>query len=178
MFKRSIMLIALLLCLLMASFACKKKEDAAVATRGMRVVEELPEPSQTVRLSASSTNPKYPLRHLLDKDTATAWVAGNQGSGYGEHVLFTFDAPQDVKSLHIIPGYDKSNDTWYNNNRLANVVFHFSDGTTQESVFDGEMRKYTIPINRKQLSWVKMLIMDTYAGNLYMDTCVSEVIFE
>lgn len=176
--KLSSLIIATLVLVSFASFACRQKEETPVGSRGMRVVEESAEPAQTVRLSASSTNPKYPLRYLLDKDPATAWVAGNQGSGAGEHVLFTFDTPQDVKAIHIIPGYDKSNDTWYNNNRLANVVFHFSDGTAQESVFDGEMRKYNLPVDRKQISWVKMMIMDTYAGNLYMDTCVSEVIFE
>lgn len=170
----------------------KPSGDAASGDRGAKVL--VPEDSITTvpltkaswRISASSIlQPdsviSYEPELINDNNRSTAWVEGNPGNGIGEWVMFSLPNNQvtTICEIDIFNGYHKSEDLYYKNNRVKQLRIDFSDGTS--TVHDLKEHNFgypdTIYAFGKDIRYVKITILDVYPGNMYQDTCISEVNF-
>ncbi len=160
---------------------CKAKQEERVLDETSlldRKASKFSSSEGGIEIQASSTNPKYPLANLMDGRDNTAWVAGRQGSGAGEYLMISFASPRQVGVVKLVPGYNKSNDIWLANNRLKEIELEFSDGSTQRAEFDGEQRSHRINIGKTGLQWIRINILQTFPGERWADTCISELAFE
>ena len=59
----------------------------------------------------------YNVSNLTDYDSATAWVEGASGNGYGETVSFSYNGAQTalIQGVEIVNGYAKSSTSFYDN---------------------------------------------------------------
>lgn len=172
-------LVVLMLVAMLAG--CKAKEQDGVMDESSlldRKASKFTSADTGIEIQASSTNSKYPLANLMDGKDNTAWVAGNQGSGAGEYLMINFASPRQVGVLKLVPGYNKNNDIWFANNRLQEIELEFSDGSTQRAGFDGSQRSYRINIGKAGVQWIRLNILQTYPGERWADTCISELGFE
>ena len=64
---------------------------------------------------------KYGTINLGDDDPTTCWAEGSDGDGTGEYILMT--VPENITSLKIRNGYQKSQSIYYSNNRPKNIEF-------------------------------------------------------
>ncbi len=155
-----------------------------------------------IKVTASSTlGNHYQAMNIIDKKVETAWVEGVKGSGKGEWVKLKLDAekishsstPFSIRTIGIIPGYAKSQKTWYENNRVKKmlVVIYTPASATQENEWVA-LRLFLKDVNKLQLFeipidyiaynfdpmtktvWFK--IEDVYPGTKYDDTCISEIV--
>ncbi len=135
---------------------------------------------------ASSQKDGYPAANLSDSLNSTAWVAGKEG-GIGESVTLTLEKPTHVDQIAIIPGYAKSKQLYFANNRIEQV---------EVSVNGGVPRLATLPdeyISFSPSSWkayqlidlgpysgdaktIALTVRKVYPGTRYNDTCISEVL--
>lgn len=114
----------------------------------------------------------------FDKNSNTAWCEGASGAGIGEWIDFQFRSEVRLRQIKIQPGYFKTPQIWRDNNRVAEALVEFSDGTSQTASFSDEMQTQTIDVGSKQTGWVRITIEDVYAGaDDSEDTLVSEVSF-
>ena len=154
-------------------------------------------------IKASSTlvsnSNRYQVQHLVDEKRTTTWVEGVQGNGIGEKIKATFSGlPPSV--LTFVPGYWKSEATWYQNNRVAKLrvtLLGTEDGAPQvlydfEVTFpkgkDGKVSPavYSIELGGRFLNnmdidlfnAIEIEILEVDAkGAKYEDTCISEIAF-
>ncbi len=73
----------------------------------------------------SSYKEQYPLANISDRNSSTAWVEGEAGSGLGEVVVIDFN-PQAKNSLPfwIWAGYGKSQSLFLENNRPKKIKIY------------------------------------------------------
>ena len=79
--------------------------------------------SYTVQASTTlSPQDRYAADNVKDFKKEAAWCEGKEGDGTGEYLLLTLKEPTEVSQVGIIPGYIKSKDTYFNNNRVAQMT--------------------------------------------------------
>ncbi|UCE26658.1 MAG: hypothetical protein JSW52_09960, partial [Candidatus Coatesbacteria bacterium] len=136
--------------------------------------------------TSTLTEPGKPADYLgadkaIDGDLSTAWVEGVDGSGVGETLTITFGAVIEVNFVDIFPGFGKSPDIYYGNNRIKKVRLEFSDGTSVTESFDDEAGRKTIVLYDRETweginsEWVKLTVLDVYKGLKWDDTAIGEV---
>jgi F5/8 type C domain len=131
--------------------------------------------SSSVRLAVQS-NTYYPA-NAIDGKRSTAWIEGVEGPGIGEWIRFDFDREINLHRILIQPGYFKSPMIWSQNNRLATLTAHFSDGSSRQLNFDNRMDSQKVDIGSVKTRWVRLTIDSVYYGT-DPDTAVSEIAFE
>lgn len=126
-----------------------------------------------VSSTLNSNSGRYQKAHLSDKNPKTAWVEGVKGNGIGQKIRFTFEnsSPPDV--ISFIPGYMKSEETWYKNNRVSKfkVTILTAENSHEPNEFIGEI---TVSIPKDSKSKVNP---DTYSVNIssiYLQNMASE----
>lgn len=120
----------------------------------------------------------YAAVNLYDGDVATAWVEGVSGQGKGEAVRFNFDGTYGVDGIRIYAGYQKSKDIYEKNSRPSEMEIWFSDGTMLKCSLEDFYGQQVIEFpERKETSWISIIIKDVYAGSRYEDTAISEIEF-
>lgn len=158
---------------------------------------------QSNKIAASSTlkssSNRYQVQHLVDGEKTTAWVEGVKGNGIGEKIKATFSGlPPSV--LTFVPGYWKSEMTWYQNNRVAKLRVKLL-GTEDEAskvLYDFEVTfpkgkdnkvlpaVYSIEFGGRFLHNMDIDLFDAIEieilevdakGATYDDTCISEITF-
>ncbi len=114
---------------------------------------------------------------LVDGNTTTAWCEGVSGTGEGEWVEFNSDMKQNVHSIRIMAGFNKSEDLYWKNSRPKDITITFDDGTTTTSTLSDEpFAWHTITLSETvQTSSLRITIDSTYPGSRYTDTCISEI---
>lgn len=114
---------------------------------------------------------------LVDGDTTTAWCEGVSGTGEGEWLEFDSDMKQNVRSIRIMAGFNKSEDLYWRNSRPKDITITFDDGSTTSSTLSDEpFAWHTITLSETvQTTSVRITIDSTYPGSRYSDTCISEI---
>lgn len=96
-------------------------------------------------LKAQGAN-RYGPENLIDRDPATAWCEGVDGTGVGEWVQLRYSGLEgaqvpavlhpDVVRLQMamLPGYAKSQHTWTTNGRVAKVEVSACDGSIEHEL--------------------------------------------
>ncbi len=129
----------------------------------------------------------YEAMNVADFDDSTAWVEGVKGDGIGESITLTLKKPTEVNQIGIIPGYSKSRELYFANNRVAEVkiVLDNSDTVTRSLVdeylfFSTNSPKAYQMIelgkNNKPVKEIKIIITKVYKGTKYDDTCITEIL--
>lgn len=149
-----------------------------------------------------SKNQDYSENNLVDGNDHTAWVEGHLDSGIGEKIRITFkDKSALPYVIRIVPGYLKSEEVWYKNNRVANVTIrtigeeadseHIIDEWKDVSFRKDSLSKVSISplyidISQNYIQHmgysdfvaIEFEIMEVDdVGSIYNDTCISEISF-
>jgi hypothetical protein len=136
--------------------------------------------------TASSEKAGYPAGAVGDFDHGTAWVAGKNG-GIDESLTLTLKEPQRVDQIGIIPGYAKSKELYFANNRIRELEVmvngrHITTATLPDEYISFE------PLSKKayqlidlgqyvgQARTITLIVRKVYPGSKYDDTCISEVL--
>lgn len=154
-------------------------------------------------VTTSSQQAKYPLSNISDMNIETAWVPVNKG-GIGDWIEFTFNKDCLPAGCTFLNGYQKSEKTYTENNRVKKIRIEawFSDGKRQ--VYEGsedttfpdreyqpvffENMFYTADLidffgisdvagSNGHIQKIRFTILEVYPGTKYNDTCISEIIF-
>lgn len=136
---------------------------------------------QRFRVSATSAANGYPAGNVCDLMGDTAWVAG-----LGERLTLTLDVPDRVDQLAIIPGYTKSKELYFANNRVREVEISVNGGTPFRAGLPDDYvatgphtpRAYQMVELGERGAKVKTItlkVTQVYPGNRFDDTCISEV---
>ena len=124
-----------------------------------------------------SSGKDYSAANVLDGDCSTTWAEGVDGSGIGEWIELDLGEINTITDIEIVNGLVNDNDGYYKNNRVKDVRFEFSDGTSQTATLDDD-EKYaqTIHLSESvQTSYVRIVVESVYSGSEYDDTCISSV---
>jgi hypothetical protein len=131
--------------------------------------------ASSIRLAVQANT--YYASNAMDGKRSTAWIEGVDGVGVGEWIRFDFDREINLHRILWQPGYFKSPQIWNQNNRLASVTAHFSDGSSRELTFDDRMDSQKTDIGSVRTRWVRFVIKSVYYGS-DPDTALSEIAFE
>lgn len=153
--------------------------------------------------TTSSQQTKYPLSNLSDMNFETAWVPVSKG-GIGDWIEFTFKEGCFPAGCTLLNGYQKSEKTYTENNRIKKIRIEawFPDGRKQiyedNEETDFPDREYqTVYFENMfyranlidffgisdmvggdgQIQKIRFTILEVYPGTKYNDTCVSEIVF-
>ncbi|WP_299315192.1 hypothetical protein [uncultured Aquimarina sp.] len=144
----------------------------------------------------------YSEGNLMDNNDATAWVEGRSNSGKGEKIRITFNDKEALPYvIRIVPGYLKSEEIWYKNNRVAKINIRSigTDGDSEyiidewknvsfrtDSLSKVSVSPQYIDISQNYIQHMgytefiaiefEIMEVDTI-GATYNDTCVSEISF-
>jgi hypothetical protein len=129
-------------------------------------------------LSSNNKTIDYKPSNLIDGDVNTAWVEGVKGAGKGEYIMLQNEGEALISSISLINGYAKSYDLYIKNNRVKEIELEFSNGkVVNAQLEDGVIDFQTIDLDESiRTSYVKLLIVDTYPGSKFDDTCISEIL--
>lgn len=122
---------------------------------------------------------EYGPHNVLDSSLTTCWAEGDSGSGQGCYIKLYGDEIVTVNKIEIVNGYSKSEELFYKNNRVKELRISFSDGTEKNIILSGEFSEqpnHIILDEPIQTTYIKFEIISVYKGNLYDDTCISEIV--
>jgi hypothetical protein len=153
---------------------------------------------QLKKISTSSRlERKYNKNNLIDLNFSTCWCAKSKDKN--PTLTFTFKDSVDVATIILTTGYLKSEETYYNNNRLKKVAitqYYKFYGTDSEEEHTFMLDFKDIPYQEIDLntfydmvkhtdsgdvmfltSKIEIKVLETYKGKKYNDTCISEILF-
>ncbi|OON98266.1 MAG: hypothetical protein ATN35_05620 [Epulopiscium sp. Nele67-Bin004] len=137
------------------------------------------EPSSIVASSqlADEGNHNYSPYKTQDWDDSTAWVEGVSGDGVGEWILFNLQPNTEIRAFIMTNGLTTNENLYLANNRIKKARLDFSDGSSCILNFaDNELDPQGINWENPVVTdYVKVTILETYAGTKYNDTCISKV---
>jgi hypothetical protein len=146
-----------------------------------------PEQAQQVRpprtvpatLKASSTLEPcdaYHAGYLLDGRTDFGWVEGAEGLGVGEQLTIGFEAPLTITGLDIWNGYQRSEQHYSANARLARLELSVDGGAPLSlAVADTQgPQRLDLPAPVTGKDFV-LTVADAVAGSKYQDLVISEL---
>jgi hypothetical protein len=135
---------------------------------------------------ASSEVAEYPVANLSDTNKETAWVTRRNG-GIGESVTLTLKKPAHVDQIGIVPGYAKSKDIYFSNNRIEQVQISINGKIVTNTTLPDEYISFW-PGSKKGYQLISLgeyegvartitiTIKKVYPGSKYRDTCISEIL--
>jgi hypothetical protein len=123
-------------------------------------------------LAAQAGN-TYGPDHLMGTGDG-AWCEGVPGAGVGQSVTIHHDTPQLMRTINIVSGYAKSDETWRNNGRVKKALIETDRGLKQTVTLEDVRDAQNIVIPNAKVTWVKLTILDVYPGARGSDTCMSE----
>ncbi|MCL1914015.1 MAG: discoidin domain-containing protein [Eubacteriaceae bacterium] len=133
--------------------------------------------------TANSLGAGYEPGNAIDGDPSSAWAVRG---GVGESIMLAMEEPQLIEGLRFLNGYTKFNDSlgiwlYEANNRPEQITISFSDGTSIERTLDdvfsqiyGRYQEIKFP-EPVFTSYVDIKIESVYPGEVYNDTCISEI---
>lgn len=118
---------------------------------------------------------EYSLESVLSNNPMTKWVPSKAShDGISEWIQINASQPQYVKGIYILNGYHKSEQIWYNNNRVKSCTLSFSDGrsiiVTLGDTMDLIKIDLDIPVNT---TFIRLTINSVYAGARWDDTAIT-----
>lgn len=129
---------------------------------------------------------RYSALNLFDGDESTAYVEGAEGDGIGQMIDIRFGTDTDsalypITKIEILPGYQKSDETYANNSVPTKLEFHFYNGkvvTWQMQNVNETVKSAEITLDEPILaSGCTVVIKDAVTGKKYSDCCISELAF-
>lgn len=120
----------------------------------------------------------YQASNLLDGDSNNVWAT--HFTGNEETLTFHMNASRLYK-LAFSNGYDKSEESFYNNSRAKNIKVYINGTLASQDELDGEYHAWPdwITFNKEynDVQEVKIVISSVYKGNKWNDLCISYIGF-
>jgi hypothetical protein len=147
-----------------------------------------PEPElkriKKVKAKASSTLPpnnyNYDVENTLDRDPTTAWNSNGNVVGAFARVTLTyrFSKPVQLRAIEIYNGYQRSEETFYNNSRVRRLLVS-TDATKQSFRLLDQQGEQTLTFDFGQTAKVVLTIEAVYRDDntRYKDCAISDVTF-
>jgi hypothetical protein len=117
----------------------------------------------------------YAPDNVTDDDLATSWQEGAEGSGEGEWIRFTFEAPATLVRMEIANGYQKDQRRYEGNARPEQVRVEYSDGSSHMVQLQDEQGFQSIPLSPKGTESLTLVVESVYRGTLWEDMAISEI---
>jgi hypothetical protein len=139
--------------------------------------------------AATGTRFEYPPSNMSDGSRETAWFEGAAGTGTGEWVEFSFDAPVTLTAVYIQSGYWRNATRLAENARVKRLRVTLDSGRSEEfglvdpvtagwpsaDGIDGEKLTLSQPQSTRT---VRLTILDVYPGSRWDDVGITDVVFE
>ncbi|HLH89824.1 MAG TPA: hypothetical protein VKX28_15335 [Xanthobacteraceae bacterium] len=122
---------------------------------------------------ASQAGNTYGPDHLLATGDG-AWCEGVAGPGIGQTVTLHQDPPQVMRTIMVMGGYSKSDETYRNNGRVKKALIETDRGSKRIVTLKDVRESQDIIIPKAKIAWVKLTILEVYPGARGSDTCMSE----
>lgn len=187
---------SLVLCLTVLTTACQTQTPGEGTELGDslegKTAEEIQlEPSTRANMVASSDSIlvdntgygfAYDASNVLDQDYSTSWCRGAVSAEDGPFaggLTLTFTESPAGKTMGIVPGFARDEDTYFQNNRVKTLALVDSasplleDATTFELEDSYEMQFITLPEDVDES--FMLFVSDVYPGTKYNDTCIAEI---
>lgn len=121
----------------------------------------------------------YVLRNLYDDTVDTCWSEGVNGDGIGESFELIANTNMIPRLISIYNGYSKSNETFYNNNRVKTLELTINDEIKVilelEDVMGEQMFILEELVETDENFSFTFKILEIYNGEKHDDTCISEI---
>lgn len=167
----------------LADFLHEKLTPKSIAT--VSLIEMLPLQTLTkisvISVNASSylstTDTTYDAEKLIDGNVNTSWQDGVDGFGENENLTFKINNKENVCYIIIYNGNQISDEHFYNNNRVKDMVIVIN-GVEKDITLPDSKDAQVIQIDcNTAITSIEFIIKSVYAGIVYNDTCISEVEF-
>lgn len=117
----------------------------------------------------------YEAKLAFDGDDATAWMAN--GSGPGQWIMVTFEAPTSITSISVFGGAADA-DRYEKNNRVKTLRMISSEGSAEVFDLADKMQAQRFQLRRPVVTeWIKFEILAVYPGIRHDSTLISEIAF-
>lgn len=136
---------------------------------------------QVVQVSASSQlSPEGSISYepglAIDGDPRTAWNEGAEGTGEGESLQLQLAQDSWVTALVLRNGYQKDDQTYFDNARASRLLVRFGDGSAfvveVQDRSGAQIIRLPDPVHT---STVTLEVLDAIPGEHYQDLAISEV---
>jgi hypothetical protein len=114
----------------------------------------------------------YGPDHLMGTGDG-AWCEGVAGPGIGQNVTIHQDPPQVMRTINVMTGYTKSEETFRNNGRVKTALIETDRGAKKTVTLKDTRESQEVVIPKSKVAWVKLTILDVYPGARGSDTCMS-----
>ena len=149
-------------------------------TRAARIVGASASCESASSVDSSGHRVSYGPSNVFDGDMTTAWRC--DGSGAGDTLHVALGGPTRIGEVGLIPGYAKTDpasgaDRYRENNRISQVRWRFSDGTTVVQRFDPSPNRRSMQAMRiptVKATGVTVTVVSTVSGPRDT-TAISEV---
>ena len=123
---------------------------------------------------------QYELYHepfnVIDGTLGNAWIEGVNGQGEGESLTIALNGTYTISGFIIYAGYQKSDKTYNNNSRPAELRVSFSNGQNVDIQLDDFFGEQRVSFNSAiESSSITFTILSVYPGVKYQDTAISEI---
>ncbi|MEQ1505121.1 MAG: discoidin domain-containing protein, partial [Myxococcota bacterium] len=143
-----------------------------------------PRPVSASSESTGTDGVKHLAAHAFDGLLSTGWAEGDLGDGVGAWLEVRFDAPTDVSSVSIYPGWLGGSDREireYGRPKVVTLSFEVAGGepvTRQERLLDpgdqGPLR-HDVSVDVPKVKAIRIALDEVLTGGLYSDTFIAEV---
>lgn len=127
----------------------------------------------------SDKDNKYGLENIYDGYVWTCWAEGVEGDGVGESIVMTANTEYIPRHIALYNGYSKSEETFYNNNRIKQLLFSVNGEEIAIFELEDTMHEQRFIIENLEETDENFTftfeILSTYKGELYDDTCLSAI---
>ena len=109
-----------------------------------------------------------------DDNLDKAWCEGASGPGHGEWFEFRTRPGTTIKTMEIYNGYQKSQKSFYDNARAADVNIVTDSGLKIFVPLKDQMGRQVITLqNWHDVKRIRVTIGNVYRGRKYQDLCIS-----
>ena len=126
-------------------------------------------------LTTEGKEADYDPRNVFDGKIETSWCEGKSDDGIGEYISITLNNHMAITSISMVNGSGKSEESYYNNNRVASLKITSDTGGSVVVNFDDNNMDYQtqeIDISGRTF---KFIINSVHKGKTFRDTCISEI---
>jgi hypothetical protein len=120
-------------------------------------------------LAAQAGN-TYGPDHLVGTGDG-AWCEGVAGPGIGQSVTIHQDPTQVMRTINVLNGYTKSEDTFRNNGRVKKALIETDRGVKKAVTLKDTCEPQEVVIPKGKVTWVKLTILEVVPGVRGSDTC-------
>lgn len=126
-----------------------------------------------------SENDKYDVKNITNEYIDSCWAEGVEGDGIGESFTLKSVTPRIPRLIALYNGYSKSEDTYFNNNRIKELKLYVNDNLVALLHLEDTMDEQVFVLERLEATEhdfeFRFEIVSVYKGGLYDDTCLSAI---